>query len=140
MNWMLFWSEREREEEIQLRSIGAMVWAISGGHIPLNSSGHEPEFTSRDELKLLNTNDKDVHCEIEVYYSGGRGVKMRPLMVGAKRLRVLRLNDLIDPVPVPLGKDYGCVVRCEMPLVVQFSRLDSTTIKRAITGCVPFSQ
>jgi hypothetical protein len=44
-----------------------------------------------------------------------------------------RINDLIDPEAVPLGVPYGLVVRSDVPVVVQLSRLDTRAAEVAIT-------
>ena len=37
-----------------MEPFGKTRWIIPGGHIPLESIGHEPEFTSRDQIAILN--------------------------------------------------------------------------------------
>jgi hypothetical protein len=48
------------------------------------------------------------------------------LQVAAERLRIVRMNDLIDPVPIPLGVPYGMLLESNVPVVVQMQRLDAS--------------
>lgn len=109
-----------------MKPLGHTAWAIPGGHIPLKSKGFEPTFTSRDELGLLNTGDEAARLELVVYYSDHEPVGPYRLEVPARRLRRVRLGDLIDPEAIPLDTPYACVIRSDVPIVVQFSRFDSS--------------
>lgn len=52
-----------------MNPIGHKVWAIPGGRMPLRSTGPEPDFTSRDELCILNTAATDAELEITTHAS-----------------------------------------------------------------------
>jgi hypothetical protein len=41
------------------------------------------------------------------------------------RTRHVRFNELGDPEPIPRGADYASVIRSDVPIVVQHTRLDS---------------
>lgn len=106
-------------------ALGYRVWAVPGGHIPSISHGSEPEFTSFDQLCILNTGDEPAQLEVELYYEDDEPVRSHPVIVAARRVRHVRLNDLIDPVAIHLGRPYGCVIRSTTPVVVQFTRQDT---------------
>jgi hypothetical protein len=111
--------------------LGCRVWAIPGGRIPPVSHGTEPEFTSFDQLCILNTGDEAARIDITIYYQDREPVGPYPLVVDARRVRHVRLNDLIDPEAIYLGRPFGCVLRASVPVVVQFARQD-TRIPAAI--------
>jgi hypothetical protein len=106
--------------------IGHKTWAIPGGHIPPRSTGREPEFTSRDVLCLLNAGKREARLELIVFYADHDPIGPYKLTVPARRVRHVRLNDLIDPQPLPLGVDYAVIIESNVPIVVQFTRLDSS--------------
>jgi hypothetical protein len=106
-------------------AIGKRVWVVAGGHVPLRSKGPEPEFTSRDELTILNAGGAEAEIEIAVHHPDRAPVEPYRLTVAARRLRKVRVNDLIFPEAVYLDADYGLVIRASHPVVVQFTRLDS---------------
>lgn len=121
-----------------MKTIGRTSWAIAGGHIPLESNGHEPAFTSRDTLCLLNTTDEEAHVELTLFYSDREPVGPYKLTVAARRVRHVRFNDLIDPEAMPLDTDYGSVIHSDVPLVVQFTRQDTSQAANAILSVMGF--
>jgi hypothetical protein len=106
--------------------VGQKTWVIMGGHIPPISNGREPENTSRDMLTILNTTDSDAHLELTIFYGEQEPIGPYKIEVLARRIRTIRFNDLIDPQPIPLAVDYACVVESNVPVVVKFSRFDSS--------------
>ena len=105
--------------------IGRRTWAFPGGHIPASSTGPEPEYTSRDELCVLNTADQEAHLELTVFHTDGEPVSPYRLTVGARRVRHVRINDLVDPQAVFLAAPYGLAVQSDVPVVVRRPRRDS---------------
>lgn len=105
---------------------GRTSWAFSAGHLPLRSTGHEPEFTGRDELCLLNTTDRDSRAQITIYRTDQEPIGPFEIVVGARRVRHVRINDLIDPQPIPLAVPYGMTVVSDMPLVLQVKHVDTS--------------
>lgn len=118
--------------------IGRSMWVIAGGRVPLDSTGPEPEHTSRDELYLLNTGDQDAQVEIRFYYGDRDPVGPYRLRVPAARVRHVRINDLIDPEAVPLDTPYGCVVSADVAVVVQFARHDTSQPANALLGLAAY--
>jgi hypothetical protein len=119
------------------RAVGKRVWVVAGGHVPLVSRGPEPAFTSHDRLAILNAGGRPARVELTLYYADAEPVGPYCIDVAPRRVRKVRLNELIDPFAMPLGEPYGAVIRSDRPIVVQFSRLDSGT-DAAITGTVAF--
>ncbi|WP_433358196.1 sensory rhodopsin transducer [Micromonospora saelicesensis] len=105
--------------------VGARLWVVPGGHIPFPSNGPEPAFTSFDQICVLNTTDTRADIELRIYYEDSEPVGPYALTVDARRVRHVRLNDLIDPEAVRLDRPYGCLLRSSTPVVVQFLRQDT---------------
>jgi hypothetical protein len=122
-----------------MRTIGAKVWAIPGGHVPLRSSGEEPRQTSRDELCVLNAGHVDVSLQLTIYYEDREPVGPYPLKVPAQRVRHVRFNDLIDPHAMPLDTPYAAVLIADHPVVVQFTRHDTSQAANAIATTLAFA-
>lgn len=123
-----------------MKPMGRRQWVIPGGYIPLNSTGHEPEFTSQDKLSFLNLSDEEAQVEITIFYTDREPVGPYTVTILARRVRKVKLNDLIDPEAIFLDTDYACVVASSAPVVVQFSRLDSSQRENALAGTIAFSQ
>jgi hypothetical protein len=105
--------------------IGRRQWAIAAGHAPSVSTGEEPEFTSRDELSLLNASDELANVRLHVLYATRGEIGPFRLGVAPRRLRRVRINDLIFPEAVRLDEPYSLLVRSDVPVVVQFTRQDT---------------
>lgn len=105
--------------------IGAMRWAISAGCAPSRGTGAEPEMTSFDKLCLLNASDTVANVRVIVVYAEHGEAGPYRLVVAPRRVRHVRINDLIFPEAVRLDAPYGLVVRSDVPVVVQFSRQDT---------------
>jgi hypothetical protein len=121
-----------------MKTIGKTAWAISGGHIPLHSTGKEPENTSRDELCFLNAGYKEAHVEVTLFYSDRDPVGPYQLAVPARRVRRVRINDLINPEAPPLDTDYGAIVESDLPIVVQLDRKDTSRCENSILTTLGF--
>ena len=121
-----------------MHGLGRTTWVIPGGRIPLGSTGPEPERTSRDELFFLNTGDADAHVALTVFYADREPVGPYRLTIAARRVRSVRCNDLIDPEALPLGVDYGIAIECDVPIVVQFSRVDTSQSALALMGAMAY--
>ncbi|MEW5744608.1 MAG: sensory rhodopsin transducer [Nitrospirota bacterium] len=121
-----------------MKIIGRTTWAIPGGRIPLNSTGPEPDFTSNEELCILNAGYQDAKVEITVFYESRDPVGPYRITVPAKRTRHVRFNDLIAPEAMPLDTDYACIVDSDVAIVVQFNRRDTSRAENALMGVMAF--
>jgi hypothetical protein len=118
------------------RPLGRLRWAVPGVHIPVRSTGLEPEFTSRDQLAVLNTNDRPAEVTLRVFQTDGEPLGPYRFQVAARRVRVVRFNDLIDPQALLLGTDYAALIDSDVPVVVQFTRQDTRQAANAICGAI----
>lgn len=75
---------------------------------------------------MLNAGDAAAEIEITVFHERQDPVGPYPLVVAARRMRVVRINDLIDPQAVPLGVPFAAVVRSDVPIVAQLNRVDTS--------------
>lgn len=118
-------------------SIGNRTWVFSAGFAPSQSTGDEPEFTSRNTLCLLNTSAEQACVTLTVYYDDAEPVGPYEVLVEARRVKHQRINDLIDPQAVYLDKPYGLVVESDVPVVVQLYYLDSRGGELAVSHLNP---
>jgi len=106
-------------------AIGRYRWAISAGCAPSRSTGREPLLASRDQLALLNTGDILANARLHVLYATHGEVGSFRIGIAPRRLRNLRINDLIFPEAVRLDEAYGLLIESDVPIVVQFTRQDT---------------
>lgn len=120
------------------RTVGVREWVIAEGYIPPESHGPEPQMTSHETVCLLNASDEEAHVEITIYYSDREPVGPYRLMVPARRTQHIRFNNLNDPEPIPRGKDYSSVIRSDVPIVAQHTRLDSRQAENALLTTIAY--
>lgn len=121
-----------------MRHIGRTLWAIPGGCIPATGHGREPDFTSHDQLCVLNSGDRDAQIEITIFYADQESKGPYSFKVSGRRTRHVRFNDLIDPEAMPLATEFAAIVTSDVPVVVQFTRLDSRQAENAICTTMAF--
>jgi hypothetical protein len=119
-------------------AVGRKTWVVPAGFIRLASTGPEPAMTSRDELRLLNTGRHDADVEITIVYADREPIGPYSVTVAARRMRRVRVNDLIDPLPVPLEVEYSIAITASHPIVVQCSRMDTSADANAVMGTIAF--
>lgn len=120
-------------------SIGHKTWVIPAGHIPLVSTGKEPACTSRDEICILNTHQQEADIRIIIYYTDQPPAGPYTITVKGERVRHIRFNDLVDPAPILLDTDYAAVIIANIPVVVQFTRIDTSQAIPLSISMMPFA-
>lgn len=119
-------------------AVGAREWAIAEGYIPAESHGPAPAMTSHETACLLNASDDEAHVEITIYYKDREPSGPYRVTVPARRTLHLRFNDLKEPEPIPRDTDYSSVIRSDVPIVVQHTRLDSRQAENALLSTIAF--
>jgi hypothetical protein len=95
-------------------------------------------MTSHETLCILNSSDQDAHIEITVFYSNREPVGPYKLTVPARRTQHIRFNNLKDPEPIPRDTDYSSVIRSDVPIVAQHTRLDSRQSENALLSTIAY--
>lgn len=113
---------------------GSTTWFFSAGLIHAHGTGHEPEYTSRNDLCLLNTAYDDACVSATVYHHDDEPVGPYEILVPARRVRNVRVNDIIDPEAVPLDQPYGLALDSDVPVVAQLVAVDTRRDGIAVTA------
>jgi hypothetical protein len=117
--------------------IGSRLWAIPEGYMPGSSTGPD-EMESHETICFLNTSGKDAEVEITAYFADRDPAGPYRIEVGARRTLHLWVNDLEDPEPIPTDTDYATVIRSNVPIVVQHTRLDSRQAANALLSTMAY--
>lgn len=118
--------------------IGSRTWAIAEGYIPATSTGAWRELESHETVCILNCGDQDAAVEITVYFADREPAGPYRLSVPARRTRHVRFNDLSEPEAIPRATDFASVIRADVPIVVQHTRLDSRQSALALMSTIGF--
>jgi hypothetical protein len=105
--------------------IGHRIWAIPEGYIPGRSFSQQRELVSHEAACILNASDSAAAIEITLYFEDREPAGPYRLTVEGRRTLHLRFNDLQTPEPVPRDTPYSSVIRSNVPIIVQHTRLDS---------------
>jgi hypothetical protein len=95
--------------------IGYRRWAIADGRL---------DGQANESACILNASDDDAHVALTVYYTDREPSGPYVVTVPARRTVHVRFDDLTDPEPVPREADYASVIESDVPVVVQYSRID----------------
>jgi hypothetical protein len=105
--------------------IGHRVWAIPEGFIPGRSFSQRPDLVSHEAACILNASDQPASIELTLYFEDRDPAGPYTLTIEPRRTKHMRFNDLSDPERVPRDTAYSSVIRSDVPIVVQHTRLDS---------------
>lgn len=104
---------------------------VPGCNIPIKSTGEQPANTSRNELHLLNTATISVIAKLTIYHTDKAPVGPYEIQIAPKRIRNIRMNDLIDPQAIPLGTDFAILIEANRKIVVQYTYVDTSETMRS---------
>lgn len=121
------------------QAIGKKVWAIAEGFIPSGSTGPKPDFESHDTLCVLNTSESEAHLEVMIYFEDKDPVGPYKMSVPPQRTKHFRFNEFNDPAEIPRDTDYASKIVSDIPVVVQYTRLDSRQAENAIFTTIAYS-
>jgi hypothetical protein len=120
------------------QAVGVKQWVIAEGYIPAESHGPQPQMASHETVCLLNAGDQDAQVEITIYYTDREPVGPYRIRVPARRTRHVRFNNLSNPEPIPRGTDFSSVIRSDVPIVAQHTRLDSRQAENALLSTIAY--
>ena len=121
-----------------MNDVGVRQWVIAEGYIPPESNGPQPEMTSHETVCMLNAGNHDAHVEITIFYKDREPVGPYRVTVPARRTKHVRFNDLRDPEPIPRGTDFSSIIRSDVPIVAQHTRLDSRQAENALLSTIAY--
>ncbi|HSL11883.1 MAG TPA: sensory rhodopsin transducer [Actinomycetota bacterium] len=119
--------------------IGAHTWVIPEGHLPPGSAPDDPGLQSHETMCVLNASERDAKVEVTIYFADREPAGPFRFTVRAERTAHVRFDDLDDPERLPRGTDFASVIRSDVPVVVQHTRLDSRAAENALMTTMAFA-
>lgn len=116
--------------------LGRRSWVVPDGYLP---SGEFDEFSSHEAVCLLNTGEVDARLEFTVYLEDAEPMTF-VAGVPAQRTRHVRVDRLrdADGRSVPRETPFALTVRSDIPVVVQYSRMDVSSPRMALMTTMAF--
>lgn len=135
----------ERAYELAISASAPISATLNAGSWPKAMRACAPRRAARtyggsshEALCLLNAGDVDADVEITLYVEDRAPVGPYRIELARGRTRHLRMNDLVDPAPIPRDTAYAALVQSTAPIVVQHTRLDSRDTHIALLSTIAF--
>lgn len=106
--------------------VGKTTWLIPDMYWPeITSKGY---YVSHESICVLNTSDEECSLSITLYFEDRAPLGGFTATCAAKRTRHVRMDLLTDSEGghIPRGVPYAAVVTSSIPVVVQYTRVDTT--------------
>jgi len=109
---------------------GALTWFIPDAYLPPPIVGDGP-YVGHEAVCVLNVSAQDAVLRLDFYFEDRPPVKDVTVTVPAERTRHLHLDkpEQIGGFAVPVGVPYAIRIRSNVPVIVQYSRLDTTQVQ-----------
>ena len=105
---------------------GKKNWYIVDGYKPPLHEGGDPNYIGHECIMILNTNTRDAHCVIDVYFSDRDPVLGIKYRAPAQRISAFYSNDkeLFKDVELGEGVQYSLCIKSDVDVIVQYGRMD----------------
>lgn len=115
---------------------GEKHWVIPDGFIPPDSSG---ALTSHESVCVLNTSSEEALLRFTVFFEDREPLEDMLYVVPARRTKHIRTTSLLkNGEGIPVGVPYAIEVKSDIPVIVQYSRLDATQAENALMSTMAY--
>ena len=102
---------------------GESIWVFPDTELP--SAGDSP-LKGHESIIVLNMNEKPASIRLTLYFTDQEPVRLSLQEVEAERVRCFRLDNQEEiGYAVPLETQYSVKLESDVPVVVQYGRLDA---------------
>ncbi|MGE5613896.1 MAG: sensory rhodopsin transducer [Bacillota bacterium] len=122
-----------------MSSIGKTTWVIPDMYWPeITSEGH---YVSHEAICVLNMSDQKCELEITLYFEDREPVGDLKVTCEAKRTHHIRMDLLTDAngEHIPRGLPYASVIKASVPVVIQYTRVDTTQCANSIMTTMAYA-
>lgn len=115
-----------------MNSFGKTLWLIPDMYWPEVTSGEF--YVSHESICVLNVNGTDCNLFFTFYYEDREPVTGCTAVCPANRTKHVRMDQMLDADGMHLsrGVPYAAIVECSVPVVIQYTRVDTTQQANAI--------
>ena len=117
---------------------GKTTWFIPDMYWPeITSEGH---YVSHESICVLNTSDQESKLDFTLYFEDRTPLAGFSSACAAQRTHHVRMDKLTDESGrhVPRGVPYAAVINASVPVIVQYTRVDTTQSENAIMTTMAF--
>ncbi len=118
------------------QACGHKHWVIPDGYIPELSSG---QLTSHESICVLNSSTEEALLRITIFFEDRDPMEEILYVVPPRRTKHIRTSSLAgNGESIPAGVPYAIEIRSDIPVVVQYSRLDATQAENALMSVMAY--
>lgn len=115
---------------------GHLQWYIPDGYIPPKSSG---ELASHESICVLNCYAEEARLEITIYFEDREPLEEIAYTVPGRRTKHIRTSRLEkNGEKIPVDVPYAIEISSSLPIIVQYSRLDTTQSELALMSSIAY--
>lgn len=120
-----------------MKSLGTTTWLIPDAYWPEFSSG---KFPSHESVCILNTGDTDAVVSMTLYFEDRDPMTGFKAVCPARRTNHARMDKIKnkDGQSVPKAIPYAILVESSVPVVIQYSRMDTTQAEMTLMTAIAF--
>ncbi|MMZ52098.1 Anabaena sensory rhodopsin transducer [compost metagenome] len=129
-------SQELSHEKVANQPRGSLFWVIPDGYIPPESRG---ELLSHESICVLNCGNRAAKLSIDIYFEDREPLEGMIEVVEGRRTRHIRTASLEKSGErIPPGIPYAITVTSDVPIIVQYSRLDTTQPELALMSVMAY--
>lgn len=115
---------------------GHTYWVIPDGYIPQVSQG---ELESHESICVLNCGAQKAELNITIFFEDREPLENIVEFVDGRRTKHIRTASLrMEGQYIPKAVPYAITVESNVPVIVQYSRLDSTQAELALMSVMAY--
>ncbi|HTG68896.1 MAG TPA: sensory rhodopsin transducer [Candidatus Udaeobacter sp.] len=115
---------------------GEKQWYIPDGFIPPDSTG---ALTSHESVCVLNCSSEEALIRFTIFFEDREPMEDIMVVVQGRRTKHIRTSSLMkEGAPIPIGVPYAIELLSDIPIIVQYSRLDSTQAENTLMSTMAY--
>lgn len=120
-----------------MKAYGKKTWLIPDTYLHSVSHGDQP---SHESICVLNTSEEDAHLTLTLFFEDREAVTAFSSDCGARRTHHVRMDRLrgANGEEIPRDVPYAVLLESSVPVVVQYSRLDSSSETLALMTTIAY--
>ena len=121
-----------------MKAYGKKTWLIPDTF--LSSVSGEGEQPSHEAICVINTGERDAKIDLTLFFESQDAIKGFSSFCGAKRTHHIRMDRIKDAQGrgIPLDTPYAVLIESSEPIVVQYSRLDTSSTRMALMTTIAY--
>lgn len=123
-----------------MSTAGMKHWYIPDAYLP--SSGLGEKWEGHESVCVLNVGPTDAHLVFALYFEDRPPIEHIRVTVKARSNRHIGMHkpEQLGGIQVPRDVPYGIAMESDVPVIVQYSRLDVTQPNFTLMTTIPYGR